>query len=54
MLWYDNMQKNDDMNFTKQQKNIFLNTHINTLAIINSLCYNIINKRFKDLTRKSV
>lgn len=54
MLWYDNMQKYDDMNFTKQQKNIFLKTHINTLAIINSLCYNIINKRFKDLTSKSV
>lgn len=54
MLWYDNIQKHDDMNFTKQQKNIFLNAHINTLAIINSLCYNFINKRFKDLTRKSV
>lgn len=54
MLWYDNIQKHDDMNFTKPQKNIFLKTHINTLAIINSLCYNFINKRFKDLTRKSV
>lgn len=48
------MQKHSDINFTKQQKNIFLNAHINTLAIINSLCYNFINKRFKDLTRKSV
>ena len=48
------MQKYDDMNFTKQQKNIFLNIHINTIAIINSLCYNIINKRFKDLTSESV
>lgn len=54
MLWYDNMRKYNDMNFTKQQKNIFLKTHINTLAIINSLCYNIINKRFKDLTSESV
>ena len=54
MLWYDNMKKYDDMNFTKQQKNIFLKTHINTLAIMNSLCYNTIKKRFKDLTSKSV
>ncbi len=54
MLWYDNMKKHDDMNFTKQQKNIFLNTHINKLAIITSLCYNITNKRFKDLTSESV
>lgn len=53
MLLYNNIQRHDDMNFTKQQKNKFLNTHINTLAIINSLCYNIINKRFKDLTSES-